>query len=261
MKRNFSASNLISAACEHMNKNWLIFIAITLISGLVTSAFSGSSINMNDFDPNNIEQSLQKIAQASSVITPFYWISRIVSAIFTAVVLRMAFNAIDGKKVDFDAFKMPGMVYVNYVVTSVLVGLIAGVGLILCILPGIFLAVRLQFAAMYTIDRGLSITDAIKASWHDTEGNFWGLLGTNIIIGLFSLSGILLCCVGALYTEPVAYIALAILSRVFSDTSDYTPEGTAAPIQPTSPATPQNPVAQQNEETKVDDQAGYTKQY
>lgn len=223
MKRDFSTTNLISAACEYMNKHWLVFIAITVVSGVITSALSGgSTININNIDTNNIQSVLQELQK--SVNSPLAYLGRLIDMLFTAVVLKMAYNAIDGKKVDFDAFKMPAMNYVNYVAASILVGFICAIGFIFCILPGIFLSVRLQFAPYYTIDRGLNVVDAIKASWHDTESNFWHLLGADILIGLFMISGLLLCCVGGLYTTPAAYIAFAILSRVFTDTSDYAPE-------------------------------------
>lgn len=223
MKRDFSTTNLISAACEYMNKHWLVFIAITVVSGVITSALSGgSTININNIDTNNIQSVLQELQK--SMNSPLAYLGRLIDMLFTAVVLKMAYNAIDGKKVDFDAFKMPAMNYVNYVAASILVGFIAGIGCLFCLIPGIYLAVRLQFAPYYTIDRGLNVVDAIKASWHDTKGNFWHLLGANILIGLFMISGLLLCCVGGFYTAPAAYIAFAILSRVFTDTSDYAPE-------------------------------------
>lgn len=259
MKRDFSTTNIISAACEYMNKHWLVFIAITVVSGVITSALSGSStINLNNIDTNNIQSFLQELQK--SMNSPLAYLGRLIDMLFTAVLLKMAYNAIDGKKVDFDAFKMPVMNYVNYVAAGILVGFIAGIGCLFCLLPGIFLAVRLQFASYYTIDRSLNVIDAIKASWHDTKGNFWHLLGADILIGLFMIAGVLLCCVGMFYTVPVAYIAFAILSRVFTESSDFTPESEA--VAPTAPVAPQAPAFQQQEEaTKMNDQAGYTKNY
>ncbi len=222
MKRNFSISDLISQGCNIMNKNWLMFIALMLIESVVSSIFS-PKVNI---DANNISNIDELMRQMNTEIysSPMLYVGSIISTLFAGVMAKMAFDAIDGKKVSFDAFKMPVMTYLNYFVTSLIIGIICVFGLFFCLIPGIFLGVRLIFAPNYVIDRGYDITDAIKASWHDTKGNFWGLFGTAIVIALFACVGFLACCVGAFYTAPVATIALCVLARLFAQTSDYAPE-------------------------------------
>ncbi len=224
MKRDFSISALISEGCNLMNKNWLMFIAIILIQSIVSSVLSPKiNIDANSFSADNID-AMMKQMQADMYSSPMLYLGGIVSILFSGVMAKMAFDAIDGKKVSFDAFKMPVMTYVNYLATTIVVGFLAGIGMLFCLLPGIYVAVRLEFAANYVIDRGYGVSDAIKASWHDTKGNFWGILGAVIVIGLFICVGYLACCVGAFYTSPAGTIALCVLARLFAQTSDYMPK-------------------------------------
>lgn len=207
-----------------MNKNWLMFIAIILIQSIVSSVLSPKiNIDANSFSADNID-AMMKQMQADMYSSPMLYLGGIVSILFSGVMAKMAFDAIDGKKVSFDAFKMPVMTYVNYLATTIVVGFLAGIGMLFCLLPGIYVAVRLEFAANYVIDRGYGVSDAIKASWHDTKGNFWGILGAVIVIGLFICVGYLACCVGAFYTSPAGTIALCVLARLFAQTSDYAPK-------------------------------------
>lgn len=224
MKRDFSISALISEGCNLMNKNWLMFIAIILIQSIVSSVLSPKiNIDANSFSADNID-AMMKQMQADMYSSPMLYLGGIVSILFSGVMAKMAFDAIDGKKVSFDAFKMPVMTYVNYLATTIVVGFLAGIGMLFCLLPGIYVAVRLEFAANYVIDRGYGVSDAIKASWHDTKGNFWGILGAVIVIALFACVGYLACCVGAFYTAPAATIATCVLTRLFAQTSDYMPK-------------------------------------
>lgn len=224
MKRNFSISALISEGCNLMNKNWLMFIAIILIQSIISSILSPKvNFDANSFSAENID-ALMREMQTGIYTSPMFYLSAIVSILFSCVTAKMAFDAIDGKKVSFDAFKMPVNTYLNYLATQLVSGFLIGIGMIFCLLPGIFIAVRLEFAANYVIDRGYGVADAIKASWHDTKGNFWGILGAVIVIGLFICVGYLACCVGAFYTSPAGTIALCVLARLFAQTSDYMPK-------------------------------------
>lgn len=225
MKRNFSISDLISQGCNLMNKNWLMFIALILIEGVASSIIT-SRILPTEALMNMKTDNIQDVLNLYSTIgtSPMLYLSQIVSILFAAVIAKMAFDAIDGKKVSFEAFKMPATTYLNYLGTSIVVGFLAGIGMVFCFLPGIFIGVRLSLATNYVIDRGYGVTDAIKASWHDTKGNFWGILGAVIVIFLFICVGLLACCVGYYYTMPAGTIALCVLARLFAQTSDYQPE-------------------------------------
>ena len=63
----------------------------------------------------------------------------------------------------------------------VLYALAITLGLILFIIPGIYLAVKLQFALYYAIDKNISVIEAFKRSYAATTGNFWRILIVDVI--------------------------------------------------------------------------------
>lgn len=76
--------------------------------------------------------------------------------------------------------------------TAIIAGLGILVGLVLLVIPGIFLMVAWSFATIVVITEDLSFTDALKRSWEIVQGNWWRLLALMVLGGLLVgiLSGI-----------------------------------------------------------------------
>lgn len=70
-------------------------------------------------------------------------------------------------------------------------------GLILFVLPGVYAAVRLQFALYYAIDMNISIRDAFKKSYAATTGNFWRIFAVDIIAAVL---------LNLIITIPISYL-------------------------------------------------------
>lgn len=74
-------------------------------------------------------------------------------------------------------------------VTYILSVLAISFGLVLLIIPGIYIGVRLAFAEFYCVMEGMGPVDAIKASWNKTSDFFWPLLqGLALIFGVLLLA-------------------------------------------------------------------------
>lgn len=95
----------------------------------------------------------------------------------------------------------------NFFLATIAVSAMVILGLLFLIVPGIYLAIRYQFFAVYIIDKNMGVMDALKASWKLTEGKVMELF----TLGLFSLGvillGILALGVGILVAMPVVYLA------------------------------------------------------
>ena len=105
--------------------------------------------------------------------------------------------------------------FLSYLGAGLLVGIGVGFGMLLCIVPGVILALGTMFYAQLVIDRNMGAIDAIKTSWSLTTGH----KGQICIFGLLALGVILLgyiaCCVGVLVAMPIvmsgaAYIYLKL---------------------------------------------------
>jgi uncharacterized membrane protein len=94
---------------------------------------------------------------------------------------------------------------------SIVFGLMVGVGLLLCIIPGLFVLAMFGMAPYYFIDRGMSIGDALSASRQAASTRGFALpVLLAIIVGV---AGAIACGIGLLVTAPAAYIAVAYLYR------------------------------------------------
>lgn len=143
----------------------------------------------------------------------------IISIVLTAGFILILLSLAKGERSDvsFDAVKRPVMTYVKYAGVYLLKALFVGIATVCCILPGIWVAVRLSLADAYILDHEeMGVWDAIKASWRATDGHFWGLLGLGILSGLIAMLGYLACCIGVFYTSVIAAFAYVIVYLILS---------------------------------------------
>lgn len=85
-------------------------------------------------------------------------------------------------KLFFSQFDL-GMI-VKLLLTAMLFNILIGAGLILLIIPGIYLAVKFIFVFFNIIDTDCGIIEAFRRSYHRTNGNFWRLLALLLIAAL-----------------------------------------------------------------------------
>ena len=86
----------------------------------------------------------------------------------------------------------------------VILSVVALVGLV----PMIFLQVNWSFTLPLVIDRRLEFWPAMQASWKQVRKHWWLMFGLALIIGVINMVGLLLCCVGLLFTVPLSMAAL-----------------------------------------------------
>jgi hypothetical protein len=101
-----------------------------------------------------------------------------------------------------------------YVLASIVFGLGAALGLILLVVPGIIFMIVFQFYG-YVLSEGSSggAMAALARSAEITKGRRWELFGLGIVLFLITLVGLLLCCVGLIFTYPITALATAYAYR------------------------------------------------
>jgi len=77
--------------------------------------------------------------------------------------------------------------------TYILTALAVSTGLLLLILPGIYIGVRLAFAEFYCVMEGKGPVESIRASWASSSEFFWPLLqGLALIFGVLMLAEVMI---------------------------------------------------------------------
>jgi uncharacterized membrane protein len=96
----------------------------------------------------------------------------------------------------------------RYFLAGLLVGMLIALGLVLLIIPGVYLLVRYSMVRFAIID-GASVTDSLRTSAELTQGARWHLLGFLLVVIALNIAGAILLLVPLLVTVPVTMIAYA----------------------------------------------------
>lgn len=105
----------------------------------------------------------------------------------------------------FDGFNLA---FLNLTMAGLVKWLLTTLGLILCILPGIYLAVGYVFALPLVVDKKMEFWTAMEVSRRVVHAHWWSVFALVIVLALVAFAGFLLCGVGALITIPVASASL-----------------------------------------------------
>ena len=133
----------------------------------------------------------------------------IVGVFVGLAVIRVTLRFTRGETAEFEDLWMGYPKFLEYLVGSILYGLLVFAGLVLLIIPGIYWAVRYQFYGYCIVDRDLGPVAAIKMSGRITRGSWWNLFWLGILQFLVVLLGFIACCVGLFWAVPTAMVAHA----------------------------------------------------
>jgi membrane-anchored glycerophosphoryl diester phosphodiesterase (GDPDase) len=235
---DLSVSVAISQGWELAKKHGLLLACFFLVFNIITNVISTFELPAgywSDYVYAIQHQNVQTIQNVvangevySGKSTLLSLLIAVLGIIFSVGITNTILQLTKGTmtSVSFNGYNVPIMTYVKYFVVILITGLIILVGLVLCIIPGIYFAVRLNYATCYIIDNpDAGIGESINASWNMTKNNFWSVLGLNISCIGIAILGLLCCCIG--YFFSAAFIGLiqasayyTLLKNINTDTLD-----------------------------------------
>jgi uncharacterized membrane protein len=131
----------------------------------------------------------------------------------------MLLNAVDSKKskisILFD-HRDPSLV-LHYIIGSIVAGVAIVIGFIFLIIPGIYIAIRLQYFTYCVLEQ--EEPDCIKAlneSWQMTEGQVLDLFALGCLAFCIVILGLIALVVGLIVAIPVVGLMSAIAYRILS---------------------------------------------
>lgn len=117
---------------------------------------------------------------------------------------------IRGERARFgDAFAGFSLAFLPLFLAGLVSGLLTAIGLLLCLVPGIYLAVAWVFTLPLVIDKKLDFWPAMELSRKVVTRHWWVILGLLLVNFLVILVGLAVCCIGVYVALPVAFGALA----------------------------------------------------
>jgi uncharacterized membrane protein len=139
-------------------------------------------------------------------------LSFVIQAVVLGGIVDFCLRVARGNKPPFAVVFGGPRYFVPMLVGMILMALGVAFGLLLCLIPGVILALGCMVWSYLVVDRGVGGFDALKQSWHLTQGHKGTLFVFAVLAFLVMLAGVLACCLGAvLVSGPVLGIATAYI--------------------------------------------------
>jgi hypothetical protein len=116
---------------------------------------------------------------------------------------------IRGQSANFgDIFLGFGPAFASLLGAFLICMLLSTAGVMLCILPGIYLAVSWVFTIPLVIDKRMGFWEAMELSRKVVTKHWWKVFGLVIVLGLLGIAGLLVCIVGVFVAGAIGQIAI-----------------------------------------------------
>ena len=201
MPAKFSKSEAIKYGWSVMKSNFLFFLGILFTILAINIVFSGV---MGLFKKVPF---LYMIFNLSLVV---------IGMIMNIGLIKIVVKFYDKQKPSFADLYRHYRLVLKFFLASIVVGFAVVVGLILFILPGIYLGIKLQFFSYFIVDKKMGPIEAIKASWAATDGSFWNLFLFGLVCIGVNILGLMALGIGLLLTLPTTMMAIAYVYRKLS---------------------------------------------
>jgi hypothetical protein len=169
-----------SVALGVFKKNWMILV-YALIFPVLVSLVVDQFYHVGEIEKGNY--SLYYLGP----IVLFYVLKFLWDTMFKIGKFRIDLNALDGRKPLYVELFNPKKDYFTFLFVSILLGLSTLGGIILFIIPGIYIILTYCFAPVLVLDKGLGISDAFTRSKEMTAGNRLQMLSYYIPYGFLAL--------------------------------------------------------------------------
>jgi membrane-anchored glycerophosphoryl diester phosphodiesterase (GDPDase) len=120
--------------------------------------------------------------------------------------LKNCFQTLDGEEPQFSSYGQVSRKLPEYLPASIIFLLIVAAGTALLIVPGVYLALRLQFFFASMVDENTGIVEAFKRSWEITKGHTRRLFIIMLMMFLINIIGLLALIVGIFATIPLTVL-------------------------------------------------------
>jgi uncharacterized membrane protein len=163
------------------------------------------------------------------------WIVNIISVIFT---IKIGLRLYDNERIGSYGFlSFSSSLFFKFLLGYILYLIVVLIGLILLIVPGMYLAIKYQFVPYLIVDKNMDVIEAFKKSGKMTDGSKWNLFLLIILLVIIVLLGFLAFIVGIFVALPIAMVAVAYVYRELSS-NEVVHSGIARSDNPFQPPAP-----------------------
>lgn len=135
-----------------------------------------------------------------------YIISIIIGSLFSLGYIKNLFQTLDGDEPQFSAYGQQASKLLTYIAASIIYAVVVMIGLMVFIIPGIYLALRLQFFQAFIVQENSGIMESLRMSWDITKGSAGKLFVLALAMIGISIIGFIILIVGIFVAVPVCYM-------------------------------------------------------
>jgi uncharacterized membrane protein len=181
--------------------SFLVMLAIGGINQLF-GLFSKSAMNAMVVDHRFEPRDIFMVLSVSILSAPIY-------SVFMGGLFKYYLKLIRGESAGIaDAFSGFSPSIGQLLVLGLVQCLLVDLGLVLCFLPGFYLAIAWYFSVALVIDRQLDFWPAMELSRKMVSKHWFVVFGCILVMGLVAGAGVLACCVGVFATMTLGMGAL-----------------------------------------------------
>ena len=204
---NVSISQVFSDAWKSLMANLIIILIVAVFSSTFLWISSGNLLSQASYDPTLLSH---PELWASEIEANSKWSQMLLNIVNFILIAGILGGLIkykrSGKEFSFDSFNMSLGTYLKFIFMQIVCGFIIFISMLCCIIPGVYLAVKLLFAPIYVLEyKNISIQDAFKMSWHTTDGHFGTMLGLGVLSVLLIIVGLCCCFIGVWVAGSLVY--------------------------------------------------------
>jgi uncharacterized membrane protein len=133
----------------------------------------------------------------------------IITPVLAAGALIVAFKIIKQQTTTFGDFFQGFNKFLPIFLTNLVVGIFVFLGLLLLIIPGIYLGVAYSFAVAFVVGRNFDFWEAMETSRKVITRRWFSFFAFLIVLLLINIAGALLLGIGLLFTGPLTTCAIA----------------------------------------------------
>lgn len=125
--------------------------------------------------------------------------------------LKNCLQTLDGEEPQFSAYGQVSRKLLSFLIAYIIYGVIVAIGMALLIIPGIYLALRLQFFYASMVDENTGIAESFKRSWNITKGY-------SLELFILMLIMILICFIGQIALFVGVFVAVPLIMLMYGYT-------------------------------------------
>jgi hypothetical protein len=212
------SSSVIAHAFEIYKKGFAYAVLMVVLVMIVYYALSFIGKLISGFDPLAASEAMRS---GSSHFTNVFLIPGYSSFLGIASLLGLLLYPFNAgllyvfNKINFNQPVEFSDLFIGYKQNTgqiILFGFIYNIILVItfsiCILPAIFIAPLFLFGLPIVFFENASAIDGLKKSFEMAKDNYWVVVGIAVLAFLISISGLILCCIGVIFTAPFIYVGI-----------------------------------------------------